>query len=276
MSMARIRLGTHLKGLLGIAIGMLIIFPLFSAISYSVMPNDDIISYPPKIIPDVFTIEHYVSVFSAIPIVRFIWNSFFVSAVIICVQVLTSSLAAYGFVFFDFPLKNALFIAVLATMMIPGEATIISNYLTMSSARLLDSYLGLILPYCASAMAIFMIRQNYMTLPKELQEAAVIDGCGNTRFFFSILFPLSMPVVSALAVYTYIVTWNQFMWPLLITNTEQMRTVQIGISMLQFADGISYGVVCAGCCVVLVPTVLIFVVGQQKMVAGITAGSVKG
>ncbi len=132
-------------------------------------------------------------------------------AAVILIQVLSSSLAAYSFVFFDFPFKNALFIAVLATMMIPGEATIISNYITMSDLKLLDSYAGLILPSCASAMAVFMIRQNYLTMPKELQEAALIDGCGNVKFFFKILFPLSVPVVSALAVYTFIGSWNSVM-----------------------------------------------------------------
>lgn len=266
----------HVKGILGLLIGLIIIFPLYYAVSFSLMPHSEIVSYPPKIFPSVVSLDNYIKVFSTIPILRFILNSLIVCFSIITIQILTASLAAYGFAFFDFPMKKLLFIMVLATMMIPGEATIISNYLTMSSAKLLDSYLGLILPYCASAMAIFMIRQNYMSMPKELQEAALVDGCGNIRFFFSILMPLSMPVISALSVYIFIGTWNQYMWPLLITNTEAMRTVQIGISMLQFADGLSYGTICAGCVIVLLPTILIFIFGHQKMVTGITAGSVKG
>ncbi len=270
------RVRNSIKAIVGIAIGLVIAFPLFYSLSFSFMPHSEIVSYPPKLWPSVFTLKNYILVFTTIPIFKFIFNSLFICVCVIGMQILTSSLAAYGFVFFEFPMKKILFILILATMMIPGEATIISNYLTMSSAKLLDSYLGLMLPFFGSAMGIFMIRQNYLTIPKEMREAASIDGCGDVRFFTHILFPLSIPVVSALVVYIFIGTWNQYMWPLLITNTEQMRTVQIGISMLQFADGLNYGAVCAGCVIILIPTVTMFIIGQQKMIGGITAGSVKG
>ena len=270
------RIAEKLKGIIGLMIGLVIIFPLYYALSFSFMPYSDIVAYPPKLFPRAFTAVNYIQVFNTIPIMKFIINSLIVCASVIAMQIITASLAAYGFVFFNFPAKKALFITVLATMMIPGEAIIISNFLTISSFGLLDHYLGLILPYGTSAMAIFLIRQYYMTMPAELKEASLIDGCGNLQFFFNILFPLSTPVISALVVYIFIGTWNQYMWPLLITNSANMRTVQIGIAMLQFSDGISYGLVCAGCVLIILPTALIFLFGHQKLVTGITAGSIKG
>ncbi len=265
-----------LRGIACIAVGIVVALPLFYTFSMSVMPESEIVSYPPKMIPTTFTLENFIQVFDTIPILQFVFNSLIISAAMVLLQLATSSFAAYAFAFFDFKFKKVLFIAILATMMIPGEATLISNYLTVASFGLLDSYAGLILPFGASAMGIFLIRQNYMTMPKELKEAAIIDGCGELRYFFSILVPISMPTLAALGIYTFIGGWNQYTWPLLVTNTENLRTVQIGISMLQFSDGLAYGLVMAGCVLILIPSLIVFGIGGKKMISGVTVGSVKG
>lgn len=265
-----------IKGSASILIGLMMVFPVLYALSISLMPENFIASYPPKVWPSQATLDNYIKAFATAPILRFVLNSTVVAIFIVLMQIFTSSLAAYAFVFFRFAGQKIIFIAILATMMIPGEAIIISNYLTVASLSLLDSYPGLILPYCASAMGVFLMRQQFLTVPKEFREAAIMDGCSEMRFFWYILMPVSMPAVSALAIYGFINTWNQYLWPLLITNSSNMRTVQIGISMLSFSDGLSYGLIMAGFILILIPSVLIFVLGQQQMVRGLMAGSVKG
>ena len=264
------------KSIIGVLLGLVIVFPVLYAFSISLMPESFIAAYPPKILPTAPTLENYAKALKTAPMLRFVLNSAIVAVSIMGVQVLTSSLAAYAFVNFEFRGKGLLFGAVLATMMIPGEAILISNYLTVASARLLDSYWGLILPYGASAMGVFLMRQQFLTVPREFREAATMDGCTDWRFFWRILMPVSMPAISALAVYCFINTWNQYMWPLLITSSVTMRTVQIGISMLSFSDGMAYGVIMAGFMLILLPSLVIFILGQQKMVSGLMAGSVKG
>ena len=171
-------------------------------------------------------------------------------------QIITCSLAAFAFSFLEFKGKNLLFMLVMATMMVPGEATIISNYLTVSQMGILDSYLVLILPSLTSAMGIFLFRQFYMTFPKSLYESAKLDGCGNLRFIASILLPLTKSAIGAMSVYTFINAWNMYMWPLLVTGSEEMRTVQIGISMLDNTDAQSITLMMAGVVSVIIPSMV--------------------
>ncbi|MDR1569107.1 MAG: carbohydrate ABC transporter permease [Oscillospiraceae bacterium] len=257
-------------------LGLMMAAPVLYGFSISLMQERDIMSYPPKLFPVNSSLMNYAHVLRTIPIFRFIGNSAFVSLSVCLGQILTCSMAAYAFVFFRFKARGALFIAVLATMMIPGEATIIANFLTISSMGLSDTYQALILPFTTSAMGVFLVRQFYLTTPKELKEAAQIDGCGDIQFFAKILLPLSTPVLGALSVYTIINTWNQYMWPLLVTNTPEKRTVQIGISMLQFQESLSMGLINAGCICILAPSILFFAIGHKKMAQSLTAGAVKG
>lgn len=262
--------------IVNIIIGLIIIFPILYVLSISFMNQDEILSPTHKLIPSALRFDNYKQVVDSVPIFQFILNSFIVSLAITVGQIITSSLAAYAFVYFEFPGKRFLFLAVLSTMMIPGEAIIISNYLTVSSLEWLDSYKSLIIPYLASAMGIFMLRQYYLTVPKELKESAQIDGCSDFKFFLKILLPISKPTLGALGIYTFLSTWNQYMWPLLVTNTPEKRTVQIGISMLQFSESQSYGPILAGVVMILIPSIVIFMIGQKQMVKGIIAGAVKG
>ena len=169
-----------------------------------------------------------------------------------------------------------MFMLVMATMMVPGEATIISNYLTVSSMGILDTYIVLILPSLTSAMGIFLFRQFYMTFPMSLYESAKLDGCGNLRFIVKILIPLTKSAIGAMAVYTFINAWNMYMWPLLVTGSEDMRTVQIGISMLNSVDAQSITLMMAGVVIIMVPSMVIFIVGQKQLIRGMFSGAVKG
>ena len=209
-------------------VGLLMISPILYALSVTFMTSDQIYTMPPKLLPKNFYLGNYKDVIAAVPIFRFIFNSFVVSIAVTIGQILTSCLSAYAFAFYEFKGKKILFIIMIATIMIPGEAIIISNYLTIGSLKLLDTYTGLILPYLTSAMGIFMMRQYFLTVPKELREASIIDGCCGFQFLTKILMPISKPIIGSLGIYIFLLTWNQYMWPLLITSKPEMRTVQIG------------------------------------------------
>jgi sn-glycerol 3-phosphate transport system permease protein len=259
-----------------ILVGLIIIFPLLYALSLSLMEAGQIIQYPPKLIPSKITFQNYKDAIESVPIIKFILNSFIVSIAVTIGQIITASLAAYAFAFFDFKGKGILFIIILATMMIPSEATIISNYLTVSALGWNDSFKVLIIPFLTSAMGIFLMRQYYLTIPRELKQAAQIDGCGNFRFLTRIVVPISTPAIASLGIYVFINTWNQYMWPLLTINDPQKRTVQIGISMLQYSEATNYGIVLAGAVLILVPSIFVFIIGQKALVRGMTAGAIKG
>ena len=181
-----------------------------------------------------------------------------------------------GEISLDFKGKNVLFMLVMATMMIPGEATIISNYLTVSSWHWLDSYKVLIIPYLTSAMGIFLFRQFYLSFPISLYESAKIDGCSNLRFIWQILMPLTKSAMGAMAVYTFINAWNMYMWPLLVTGSDKMRTVQIGIGMLDSVDSQSITLMIAGVVLIILPSISIFIAGQKQLIRGMFSGAVKG
>ena len=261
---------------INIIFALFMLFPLLYSVSVSIMPGDELFTMDLNIIPSHPTFENYIRAFTQVPLVRFILNSFLVAGCITIGQIITCSLAAFAFSFLEFKGKNFLFMLVMATMMVPGEAVIISNYLTVSSMGILDTYLVLILPSLTSAMGIFLFRQFYMTFPISLYESAKLDGCGNLRFIVKILIPLTKSAIGAMAVYTFINAWNMYMWPLLVTGSEEMRTVQIGISMLNSVDAQSITLMMAGVVAIIIPSMVIFIVGQKQLISGMFSGAVKG
>ncbi len=262
--------------LLNLPLLIVILLPLLYTLSISLMPPSEI--YKNHLIPTSINFNNYVKAFTnpAYSFLTFIRNSFIVSTTVMLGQMLTCSMAAFAFSFLDFRGKKLLFILVLATMMVPGEATIIANYLTISRWGWLDTFRALIIPYLTSAMGIFLLRQSYLAFAKELHEAARIDGCSNPRFMASIVVPLSRPALGALGAYVFLNTWNQYMWPLLVTNSANYRTVQIGISMLYDIDAESLGLMMAGVVIVIVPSLSIFIFMQKQLINGLMAGAVKG
>lgn len=261
---------------LNVVMALFILFPLLYAVSVSLMPGSELFTMEMNLLPKHPDFTNYLRAWTQVPLVRFIFNSFLVSGCITLGQIITCSLAAFAFSFLHFKGKNLLFLLVMATMMVPGEATIISNYLTVSSLGILDSYLVLILPSLTSAMGIFLFRQFYMTFPMSLYESAKLDGCSNLRFIVSILLPLTKSAIGAMSVYTFINAWNMYMWPLLVTGSQEMRTVQIGISMLDNTDAQSITLMMAGVVSVIIPSMVIFIAGQKQLIRGMFSGAVKG
>ncbi|MFT4007598.1 MAG: carbohydrate ABC transporter permease [Lacrimispora sp.] len=259
-----------------LAMAIFILLPLLYAVSIAFMPSGELFTTKMNLLPSNPTLENFQQARVKIPLDRFILNSFLVAGAITLGQIISCSLAAFSFSFLEFKGKNFLFMIVMATMMIPGEATIISNYLTVSGLKWLDSYQVLIIPYLTSAMGIFLFRQFYKSFPVSLYESAKIDGCSNLRFIYSILIPLTKSAIGAMAVYTFINAWNMYMWPLLVTGSNRMRTVQIGIGMLDSVDSQSISMMIAGVVMIIVPSISVFIAGQRQLIRGMFSGAVKG
>ena len=253
-ALAKRRTRTALRVTANVVFAVLILLPLLYAISSALMPSSELFTTELNLFPKNPTFSNFINAFRTVPLLRFILNSFIMAGCITIGQIITCSLAAFAFSFLEFKGKGILFMVVMATMMVPGEATIISNYLTVSSWGMLDTYQVLIVPYLTSAMGIFLFRQFYMTFPISLYESAKLDGCSNLKFIVRILLPLTKSAIGAMAVYTF----------------------QIGISMLDSVDSQSITLMIAGVVMIIIPSISIFIVGQKQLIRGMFSGAVKG
>ncbi|OUN01651.1 MAG: glycerol-3-phosphate ABC transporter permease [Firmicutes bacterium ZCTH02-B6] len=267
------RLGVYLGLTLTAAI---ILFPLYIAFSTSLKTPSQVFVQPYQWVPDPVTWENYPRVFQLVPLGRFLWNSVVQSTMTTLGVLITSSLAAYAIVYINFPGRNLIFGLMLATMMVSGEVTIIPNYLTIHRLGWVDTFWGLSVPFMATGFGIFLLRQFFMQVPKELYEAATIDGASRLRYLLTILLPLSRPALGTLGVYTFLSTWNQYFWPLIVTNRTAMRTVQIGIAMLRDSEGDAWHSIMAGVTIVTVPAIVVFLLFQKQLIRGIVGGALKG
>ncbi|MDO4514989.1 MAG: carbohydrate ABC transporter permease [Lachnospiraceae bacterium] len=259
---------------LNIFFAAVILLPIVYCFNVSMMEMKEV--YSGSFWPHQIILDNYEKALKLAPFGRFIINSLIVSVTATAGQIITGALAAYAFSMMRFKGKNVLFMLMLATMMIPGQAIIIANYLTIANWGLRDTYTALIIPNLATAFAVFNMRQAFLQLPMEIKEAADIDGCTNFKFFYKIALPLIKPSVGALGIYVFLQSWNHYLWPLLVTDSVNMRTVQIGLGMLQGAESTDFRPVMAGSMIILVPSILAFVAGQKQLISGLTAGSVKG
>ncbi len=257
-------------------VAIIVIFPLWSALTISMLSDTQVASYPPLLAPTSLYFANFGRALEQAPLLRYLFNSVVQSTLVMVGQLVTASLAAYAFAFIDFKGRNVLFLVFLSTLMIPWEATIIPNYLLVRGIGWTDTFMGLTVPFMATAFGTFLLRQFFLTIPRELQDAATIDGAGSLRFLLAIVVPLARPALGTLAVYSFLQTYNQYLWPLLITNDQQMRTVQIGIALLQDEERFMFNTVMAGVVLVLVPTFVLFIVGNRQLIRGLTAGAVKG
>lgn len=250
-------------------------FPILYAVSASFMQPQEI--YAGKFLPSEVNLDAYKSAFQRIPLLHYLNVSFWMSFIVMIGQLIVCSLAAYAFVFIPFKGRNVLFFAFLATMLIPWEATIIPNFLTIMKFGWIDTYMGLTFPFFALPFGVFLLRQHFLTIPKEILESAQMDGCGRFKFYLKFALPLSKSTITALAIYGFLTTWNQYLWPLLVTNDDTVRTVQIGLKMLIANESSSsWNLVMAAAVTILIPTLLLLFVGMKYIREGLTAGAVKG
>ncbi|NLN69607.1 MAG: carbohydrate ABC transporter permease [Chloroflexi bacterium] len=255
---------------------LIILFPIWSAFNISMMSDTEMGSYPPLQFPSAIRLNNIRRALTQAPLPRYLLNSIVQSTLVMFGQLVTACLAAYAFAFIDFKWRDFFFLLFLSTMMIPWEATIIPNYLFVRKLGWTDTFQGLAVPFMATGFGTFLLRQFFLKIPYDLKDAATIDGCGSFRFLITIVLPLARPALGTLAVYSFLQTYNQYLWPLLVTNDPTMRTVQIGIALLQDEERLMINIIMAGVIFILIPTLSLFVVSNRQLIRGLTAGAVKG
>lgn len=257
------------------ALSLIMFFPIFWMVLSSVKAPSEVIKRS-VFWPSTLYWENYVVAFNAAPFGRYFINSFTMAALTVMAQVITGSLAGFGFAKMRFRLNKPLFLLFLCSMMIPSEATIISNYLTISAMGLLDTYLSVIITFFVSVFAVFLFRQFYMSIDNALLEAARIDGAGEMRIYLSIILPLSKSAMATVAIIGFIGSWNSYLWPLIIVNSAELRTVQTGLRTLMLSDfGEDWGAIIAAASMNTLPVVILFICLQRYFVQGITRVGLK-
>lgn len=261
-----------------IGAGLLVSMPIIIAIFTSFKVPRDVINYPPTLIPNEWTLENYITAWESTPFGRYLLNSVIQSGIITLAQVLFSVLAAYAFAMLDFPGRNVVFYVILGSLMIPFQLAFIPNFILISNLGFANTYYGLTLPFLASAFGVFLLRQFFLTIPTDLHDSAKIDGAGNWRFLWQIVVPLSRGSISAFAIFAFLSAWNQYLWPLIVTNDDLMRTTQIGIRFFMTTQdrGQDWGAIMAGAVIVMLPTLAAFLVAQKQLVKGIAMTGLKG
>ena len=255
---------------------LIVLLPLLYAISIALMPSNELFTTDLNLFPKHPTLQNFKDAFTTVPLLRFILNSFIMAGCITIGQIISCSLAAFAFSFLEFKGKGILFAVVMATMMVPGEATIISNYLTVGSWGILDTYAVLIIPYLTSAMGIFLFRQFYLTFPKSLYEAAKIDGASDGTILAKIMLPLSKPALSTLTIFTFVATWNDYLGPLIYLKSQEKKTIQLGLKMFISQYSSDYGLIMAGSVLSLIPVLIVFLSLQKYFVQGVASSGLKG
>ncbi|GAA4217512.1 carbohydrate ABC transporter permease [Actinocatenispora rupis] len=271
------RAGRVLRYVLLVVLACVVLGPLYWLASSALKQNADIYTYPPTWIPTHLRWSNFVDAWHAAPFGRFFLNSLIVTSIGTVGEMLCATLCAYAFAFLRFPFKKVLFGVLLGAMMVPGHVTLLPNYLTISDLGWINTYPGLIVPGLGSVFATFLLRQHMLTLPGEIMDAAKVDGAGHLRTMFRVVLPLSRPMLVTAGVITMVGKWNDFIWPLIVTNSTTMRTVPIGLLFLKTQEGYNnWGAIMAATVLVVVPVLVVFFFAQRQIVAGLTQGATKG
>jgi sn-glycerol 3-phosphate transport system permease protein len=257
-------------------LALVVLFPIYITIVNSLLPARQVLAQPPKFFPSQPIWSSYQKAWVGGHFARYLLNSAVVTTIIVVGQVLTAILAGYAFAFLRFPLKRFLFVAFLATLMIPFEVTVVQNLTTVVDLGIYNTYAGLAVPFLATGFGAFLMRQAFLGVPPDLEDAAALDGFGRWRFLWRVAVPLSRPAIAALGVFAFLTAWNQYLWPLLVTKDEHLRTVQIGLRQLRATSLDQVNVTFAGVIIAVIPLAILLLVFQKQLIRGLTAGAVKG
>ncbi|MEZ0370487.1 MAG: carbohydrate ABC transporter permease [Candidatus Sericytochromatia bacterium] len=258
------------------AISMLV--PFVWMLATSLMSTAQIYSTPPKLIPDPLQWQNYPKAMQAVPLGRFFLNSLLVSGLTTAGQMVTASMAGYAFARMRFPLRNTLFLLFLATMMIPPQVNVVPLFILMSKLGWIDTYNALVVPGLFGAFGIFLLRQWFLGFPEELEQSARLDGCNPLQIYWHIALPTALPALATLGIFTFISTWNSFLWPLIVTNSDFMRTLPVGLAAFKgsFRENTEWGQLMAAGVISVIPALAVFLAGQKYFIKGLMAGSLKG
>jgi multiple sugar transport system permease protein len=255
---------------------LVMLMPFIWMIATSLKSAAAVFEYPPTFIPDPIRWDNYRRLFEVLPFGRFFANSLFVAVSVTALTVATSALAAYAFARLRFPGRDALFLGYLGTLMIPAQVVIIPNFILLRTFGWIDTYQALILPAAFSAFGTFLLRQYFLTIPGELEDAAVVDGAGHWQIFTRVILPLSGPALSALAIFTFLFNWNSFLYPLVVTSSNRMATLTVGLNTLQGQYNTAWTLLMAGSVLALLPVLTVFLFAQRYFIKGITMTGIGG
>ena len=256
--------------------GLAMLFPFAWMVSTSLKPDLAVFQTPPQLIPKPFQPSNYSTVVHVFPVWRFLINSALVAVISVALQVSTSAMAAYAFARLKFRGSNLLFLLYLTTLMVPFQVTIVPLFVEMKYLHFVNSYPGLIVPSIASAYGTFLLRQAFLSLPAELEEAAFVDGASHWTVFSRIALPLVRPSLATFAVLSFIASWNSFLWPLVIISSQKLMTLPVGLSNLQGEHLTAWNLVMAGATISVLPILLVYLVAQKQIVRGFVLSGVKG
>lgn len=266
-----------------IFVSLLSIFPFIWLISTSLKGNgENIFAYPPSIIPTDFTLTNYSGVWQKVDFVRYFINSMIVAGGTVLLNLILSAMAGYPLARMEFKGKKITFFAVLATIMIPFQAIMLPVYLITLKLHLVDSvndiagFVGLIMPFAVSAFGIFLMRQAFLGIPKEMEEAAIVDGCNVFQIFTKVLLPMVKPSLAVLAIFTFIGSWGEFLWPSIVLTKESMYTLPVGVNYLQGMFSSNWRFIAAGSILATIPIIIFFLAMQKYFISGENDGAVKG
>lgn len=256
---------------------LVIALPLLWMVVASFKPISEIVTMDPSLLPKSPTLENYAAVADRVPLARVFLNSVIVTFVGATIKVFLAITTAYALVFIEVPFRNAIFLGILVALMVPPEAAMLPNFLSISAIGGRDTLWGIILPGLGTAFGTFMLRQQFKTLPAELMEAAELDGAGHWRRLWQIVAPVSMPTIATVALVIIVNEWNNFLWPLVIIDSPSKMTLPVGLNLLRSIETQtgSYGVLMAGAVIVIAPVLIVFAALQRYIVAGLTQGAVK-
>ncbi len=252
------------------------IAPFLWMIATSLKGPEEIYVYPPRWIPEQVHWENFARAWKAAPFGRFYLNSILVTVIITAAQVATAALAAYVFARLKFPGRNVIFYMYVATLIIPLQVTMVPLYLILNSLGWLNTYQGLTIPFFANAFTVFFLRQFFLTIPQELEDAARIDGCGRLRFLWQIMIPLSRPALATIALFVFLSHWDDYLWPLIVTHSTNMRTLPIGLRYFVSEAGSQYHYMMAAALMSVAPVLLVFFAAQKQFIEGISLTGLKG
>lgn len=252
------------------------ILPFLWVVSTSLKTSPEVFAYPVVWIPEVIQWDNYPMVLELLPFGRYLLNTAFVTISVTILEVVTASLAAFAFARLRFRGRDKLFLLYLGTLMIPGQVTLIPNFLLMRWFGWIDTYLALIVPAAFSAFGTFLLRQFFLSIPRELEEAARVDGASPFRVYWQIIMPLSGPALATFAVFSFMTQWNAFLWPMIVTQSEETRTLTVGLRFFQDELVTQFNYLMAGTVMSIVPVLVLFLVLQRYFVRGIAMTGMGG